>query len=113
MRQLNDTIIITQSGASGVNSAAVLAENLFSVSAMAVASGTEAGALKIQASNDNPVDGTAPSSWVDISGATVTVTAGGTVLIPKLDICYQYIRFVYTHSGGTGNITVKIKALGA
>ncbi len=113
MRQLNEVIITTRSGASGVTSAAVLAENLFAISAVAIASSTEAGTLKIQASNDNPLGSAAITNWVDIPSATVTVTAGSTVTIPKTEICYQWVRFVYTHSGGTGNITVQIKALGA
>lgn len=112
MRQLDANVIPLQAAATK-SSAAITAENLFSVSAQIIATGSAAGTLKIQASNDNPANGpSAVVNWSDITGATVAVSGAGAFLIPKIDICYEYIRFVYTNSG-TGTISVNAKALGA
>lgn len=112
MRQLSDVIIPAQAAAT-VNSAPIPAVNLFSISAQIVATGAAAGTMKLQASNDNPPNGpSAVTHWNDITGATVAVAAAGSFLIPKTDICYEYIRVVYTNTG-TGTIMVTVKGLGA
>lgn len=112
MRQVNDTIIPSQAAGS-VTTAAIPALNLLYMSATLVSTGAgAAGTLKMQASNDEPADGSAPTNWADIPSATVAVSGAGTVLIPKTDLCYQWVRFVYTNSG-TGTIMVKFKAIGA
>lgn len=116
MRQLNVNIIQSQAvtSVSVISSAAIDAENLFQVSAqIATTGGASAGTLKMQASNDDPTaGGAAPTNWNDVSGASVVVNAAGAFLIPKTEICYQYIRFVYTATGG-GTISVRVKGLGA
>ncbi len=116
MRQVNNNIIPIQSAAT-VTSAIMDSRNLFYMSAQIAATGSAAGTLKIQVSNDEkPVlaNDTAwqPTNWSDLSGASVSVSGAGAFLIPKTDLCYQYIRAVYTNSG-TGTISVVIKALGA
>jgi hypothetical protein len=58
----------------------------------------------MQCSNDNPnVLGLSPSAtnWSDIPNATISVAGAGTYLIPKFDICYDFLRLVYT-STATG-----------
>lgn len=112
MRQINDNIIPVQSAAT-VTTAAIPALNLFSCSVQLAATGAgAAGTLKIQASNDHPVAAnTVPTNWSDITGASVSVSGAGAYLIPKTDLCYEYIRLVYTNSG-TGTISVVFKALG-
>lgn len=112
MRQLNDNVITLRAAAT-VTSAPIPALNLFycSVQIACVGAGS-AGTMKIQASNDDPVNGAAPTNWSDIPSATVTVNAAGAFLIPKTDLCYQWIRVVYTNSG-TGTISAILKALGA
>lgn len=110
MRQLNDNIIPTQAAAS-VNSAPIPALNLFAISAqITTVGGAPGGTMKLQASNDD-VPGQPPANWSDIASATVTISAIGTGLIPKTEICYQWVRVVYTNTG-TGTISVVIKALG-
>ena len=112
MRQVNDTIIPVQAAAS-VTTAAIAALNLFYISAQIATTGAAAGTLKLQASNDEPTASNAvPTNWSDIPSATVTVSGAGAFLIPKTDLCYQWVRLVYTNSG-TGTISVVIKALGA
>ena len=70
--------------------------------------------MKLQASNDEQPDlrnaGWVPTNWSDISGATVAISGAGAFLIPKTDLCYQWVRVVYTNSG-TGTQTRR-KVLG-
>lgn len=102
--------------AATTNGPAIRATNLFAGSAVAISTGTVVGVLKVQASNDSDalLDGTgAPVNWVDVANLTVNVTTGGGVfLIPKFDVCYEWIRVVYTHTSGTGTINCYVKTLG-
>lgn len=112
MRQVNDNIITVQAAAT-VTTAAIPALNLFYASAQIAATGSAAGTLKMQASNDDPVASNGvPTNWSDIPSATIVVTGAGAFLIPKTELCYQYVRLVYTNTG-TGTISVIFKALGA
>lgn len=115
MSQIDSVIIPTQAAAT-VSSTALSAQNLFQCSAQIVCTGSAAGTLKIQASNDAAIGNFptlfVPTHWNDVPSATVTVTGAGSYLIPKTDICYQYVRLVYTNTG-TGTIAANLKALGA
>jgi len=111
--------IYTQTNASG-NLASEYVGQMFSCSV--IASFTDvaaAGTLKMQASNDlGSSNGSftnqfVPTVWVDIAGAAATSAAGASIIIPKFDICYQYIRLVWTKTGGAGTYTVKLNMLGA
>ncbi len=117
MRQVNTTVI-AQPVAASINSGAIPSENLFYCSAQITVTGGGAGTLQMQASNDDK-PGTElhntnwqPTNWSNISGAAVTVTGNGSFLIPKTDLCYQYVRLSYTNTG-TGTTSVVFKALGA
>lgn len=112
MRQINDNIIPVRTAAT-VTTAAIPALNLFSCSAQITTTGSAAGTLKIQASNDDPRGaGQVPVNFSDIPDATITATGAGVFLISKIDLCYEYVRLVYTNTG-TGTISVVFKALGA
>lgn len=111
MRQVNENIIPVQTAAT-ITTAAIPALNLFSCSAQATSTGSGAGTLIIQASNDDfPSPNTPPVNWTAIPSATVAVSGAGAFLIPKTDLCYQWVRLVYTNTG-TGTISVVFKALG-
>lgn len=92
--------------------AAISSRELFYCSAQITATGSGAGTLIIQASNDEPTNSTAPVNWSAIPSATITVTGAGAYLIPKIELCYQWVRLVYTNTG-SGTISVVFKALGA
>lgn len=111
MRQVNINVIPPQAAAT-ITSAPIPALNLFSCSVMGVTTGAAAGVIVLQASNDDFQSGAeTPINFAPITGATVTITTAGTVIIPKLDICYQWLRVVYTNTG-TGTISVVFKAIG-
>lgn len=107
----------SQSGTTSFNGPAILCDQLFALSAQIIAGGTLVGSLKLQGSNDAPVNvpgGAAPTAtnWSDISGASVSVSSAGVFLIPKTEICYQYIRLVWTRDSGSGNVVINTMQLG-
>lgn len=111
MRQENINIIPLQA-AGTVTTAAIPALNLLYASVQIASTGSGAGTLVMQASNDEPASPTMPpSNWSSIPSATVTVTGAGAFLIPITNLCYQWVRLVYTNTG-TGTISVVFKALG-
>lgn len=97
-------------------SSAIDSRNIICVSVQVVTTGTSTGTLKLQFSNDitNPsIPPAAPANWIDIPSATVTIAAAGAVGIPITNVCYEFIRAVFTHTNAAaGTISVNIKALG-
>ena len=116
MRFVNDPLLASADATqASQTSVAVNASNLMAASVGVVAvGGTITGTLKLQACNDNPAATGAPTNWVDISGATVSVTGAGNFLIPKLDCAYQYLRVVYTKTTSAAGalISANINAIG-
>lgn len=100
-----------------LNSPAILCDQLFQISVQGVFSGNSAGAMKLQFSNDivnprNPL--AAPTHWNDVPSATVSITTAGSYAIPKTEICYQFVRVVFTPSGstpGTATVTCKVNGI--
>lgn len=64
-----------------------------------------AGSYKVQISNE-PGD---VANWVDLAGATGTVTdtATGSEIKSFVDVAYRSARVVYTNSTGTGVLQIK------
>ncbi len=72
-----------------------------------------AGTIKFQGSNDKPTElsGVAPTHWNDLpSPASQVVASGATTLIPSVALDYEYIRVVWTRTGGGGTVTARLKA---
>lgn len=121
MRQSAKQIFAAADASANQTSDPIQAQNLFNGSVTGVVTGASTGALKIQVSNDipNPVEsvpGVIPTitNWADLSGVTVTLSAAGVFIIPKFDICYEWIRLVYTkNNGSAGTISANLKTLGA
>jgi hypothetical protein len=113
MRYITDLTFNAIDASASANGPTIDASQLLQVSAQIIATGSPTGTIKFQASNDfgNSMASTTPTNWTDIATQTITLTTAGSFLIPKFEICYQWIRIVYT-SGGTGTITVKMKAHG-
>lgn len=99
-------------------SSAIPASKILWVSAAVTVISSSTGALKLQYSNDIPnpvVNGWTPSSgsWIDITGATSTVSGAGTTGIQKTEICAAWIRSVWTHNNGSaGTVSVNIQVAG-
>jgi hypothetical protein len=97
-------------GAASTNSTAIAAAQFYSASFLCYFTGSDlAGTFKIQACNDQPVvngNKQDPTNWADIPSATVSVTAAGAKLITISAVNYQWLRWVWTKSGGTGDLGV-------
>lgn len=107
MRPLNKPSILSASAS--IDSSEISTAFQIQCSVQAVATGTLAGNLKLQFSNDS-VD---PTNWSDITNATVSITGTpGVFSIQKTELCYNFVRVVFTKSGGTGTITVNYQSLG-
>lgn len=84
------------------------------------ADATIAGTVKLQCSNDNPNSigkgtqlGTAfvPTNWADIPNATSTIAAGAGPAIVVPNMCFFFIRAVFTRTGGTSSFQVIMNQL--
>lgn len=79
--------------------------------------GTVAGTFKLQMSNDLydtrylPQDFTVVN-WTDIPSSSVAITSGTTAVLFLPNMCYRWIRAVWTNtSGGSSNINVQMNAM--
>jgi len=72
----------------------------------------ESGTVKLQYSNDPVTDVDFVTNWSDLTGKTSVVNGAGVGSIEKFDVCYSWMRAVYTATSGTGVLTVNIKANG-
>ncbi len=110
MQQFNYSAITAQTNTGTVDSAAIHAKFITSLSAQGVfTDNSAAGTLKLQWSNDV----VAPTHWTDIASSSISVTAGGTVGTIVLPCCFEWIRVTYTRSGGAGTFSVRVKTLEA
>jgi len=112
MRFYNESIIKAANAAVSQNSIAVESKLCRFASVQAVVTGTAAGSIKLQVSNDEVVNGGSPSNWSDLTGATVSISGAGVYLIPAQNMGYQFIRAVYTASSGSGTITANLHMVG-
>lgn len=95
------------SAASDFTSAPVDLGDLTHFSIHAVFTGSDvAGTFHLEASNDG-------SNYVDISGASTSVTSSGDTLLNVATAGYRYVRYDWNYSSGTGNITVTFCGKGA
>jgi len=112
MRQSQEVVLNAVDASVNQTSAAVVTKQVFAVSAQGVFTGTTVGVLKLQFSNDITNPPIAPTNWSDIPSATIAVTAAGNFAIPKTELCYGFIRAVYTATSGAGTATVTLVSLG-
>lgn len=112
MKFYNESIIRAANAASNQNSIAVDSKLCRFASLHVTTTGTAAGAIKLQVSNDEVEPGVSPTNWSDLSGATVSISGANTYLIPAQNMSYQFVRAVYTVSSGTGTITANMHMIG-
>ena len=92
------------------NGSAILVQNCVSFSVQSVSTSTGVGVIKVQVSNDSVKD--TPTNWTDLASATINVTAASTLILAKTEICYQWIRLVYTRTSGSGTLNARVKTIG-
>ena len=84
--------------------------NCVSMSIQSVSTADGVGTIKVQVSNDSVKD--SPTNWTDLASATIAVTAASTLILAKTEVCYQWIRLVYTKTSGTGTLNARVKTIG-
>lgn len=113
------SVILSASDATTATGSAIDVNQIIAASFTAVfADVSAAGALKLQVSNDLnngvPRNLFVPTHWSDIPNATSTIASGVGPAIVIGQMCFSYIRAVYTPSGGgTTTVTVIMNALSA
>jgi hypothetical protein len=75
----------------------------------AFTTGTAAGTLVIQGSND--VSAT-PSNWADVASTSAAMTSSTPYLKSVSNAPFEWIRVSYSGASGTGNLTARLKASG-
>jgi hypothetical protein len=114
MKWLRYTSLNAADASMNQSGSAIDATLMVYASAQAIISGTAAGTLKLQGSNDAPagpqyLTTSAPIHWSDL--ASVSISGAGVYLIPKTDICYEWVRVIYVSASGTGTITANVKTV--
>lgn len=117
MRPNNNPILTAVAANSNQSSQAQWAWDMVRASFQLVATGTAAGTIQIQASNDKsvglPPNQFQPTNWSNI-GSSVTVSGAGAYIVPELELSYEYVRLVYTDTSGgsaTGTLSARIKSM--
>lgn len=107
MQYINAQIITQRAAIGSYNSDPIRTryERAISLQAVSVGAGN-LGAIKLQFSDDE----SNPTNWSDITGKTVSVSGAGVIAIEAFDICYEWIRAVYTDSGTSGGGTIAARA---
>lgn len=94
-------------GTTVLNSAAQQLVNIFAYSIQGIITGSAAGTIKLQASNDQAFAPSVPTNWTDITGSSQSVSGAGTVMWNVLsNPSYAWVRVVYTNATGTGTLTL-------
>lgn len=102
-----------------VNSLAVDIQQVVKMSAqIVVGTGSIAGSVQAQVSNDDTLQGSrnvgTPTNWSNLGSAVALSTTGAT-LVPQQDMCYRYLRFVFTDTSsgsGSANLNIQVMQLG-
>lgn len=102
-------------GSLGVSAASELIDirQIYTLAVQHTASGTVAGTLTLQGSNDviDPVNGYAPTNWATI-GTPVTLSTPGSAMINLEAQGYAWFRVIFTANAGSGALLVTLSAKG-
>jgi hypothetical protein len=100
-----------------ITSIATEIQQVYKMSYQLVAStGTISGSLQAQVSNDDTMELSigktpTPTNWSNL-GSPTTISSSGNILVPEQDMCYRFLRFIYTDSsGGTGTSTLSVQVM--
>ena len=109
MRNAQINILNASSSSVSQIGSAIDVNQVVSASFQAVFGGSIGGTVKIQCSNDLPTNERqlfVPTNWSDIPNATSTITAGAGPAIVIGNMCFSYIRAVWTYSSGSATTVV-------
>lgn len=95
------------------NLSAVWLGHIAHYSIQLVYTGSPAGTFKLQASNDpgqinstNSANQAPINNWTDIADSAVTVSGSGNNMWTVQNSGYNWVRVVWTASGGNGSLTI-------
>lgn len=117
MKYLNFTPIDSVSAALTTTGQIIDLNQIIKVSVQVIAgAGTLGGSFKLEVSNDQPPNGYLlgnyqPTNWSALGSPTVLSSAGIT-LIPQQDMCYRFMRAVYTDTVAIVNTVVATADVG-
>lgn len=118
MKVSNEIVFDNIDASTSHNSSIVSMNQVYGWSIQFAITGSPVGSLKAQVSDDK--GSTAPydanslnvTNWSDLQDSTIAVSGAGTPGINFNGIFYNWLRFVYTSTSGTGNITARLNTKG-
>ena|SRR5271165_2313668 len=94
-----------------INSLAVNLDSIVSYSIQAIFSGSPAGSLQLQSSDDTPLAQIpAANSWTVITDSVQGISAAGTYVVNVELPAYSFVRLQWIPTGGSGTLNVRINA---
>lgn len=120
MRLLNQVLLNAGNAAGNLTTIAGLLAHVFAFSIQVVITGTAAGTLTLQGSNDPVPDANFPSTpvwtptnWTEIANSSEPVSGAGTVMYDfNQTPGFNWVRVVFTSSSGTGTMTIRLNTKG-
>ncbi len=105
----NSSKIILSAANVSANSSVLDVNGVYGITVIGIFSdAASTGTIQLQGSNDVSDAGTqmpfVPTNWANIPSGSVAVTAGGVVAVEKPNLCYQWVRAVWTRTAGAGTI---------
>lgn len=111
---INEPLLSSANAGANINSSAACNVSRMSrFSLQSISTNTATGTIQVQVSNDPPSEGSnavVPTNWTNLSGATITVTAASILILPEIQISHNWLQVTFTHTGGSGNLTVNLCA---
>jgi hypothetical protein len=106
-------IVDAVSMGASINSSGIDLNQQMIYAIQAVWTGTPAGTLKIQVSNDIVPVASSVVNWTDYTGSSQTLSgSAGDFVWNVLNVGYRWMRLVYTRSSSTGTLNVTYSGKG-
>lgn len=108
MRVANFTVFNAVDGSTNQTSSAFSVYSAYGWAAQFVITSTVTGTLKVQVSCDPGMPDLGPNSvtnWTDMTNGSQAISGSGTVVFNVNLGFYNWVRFVYTSTSGSGTIT--------
>lgn len=108
---LNVQIVTNGDMTTTINSTPMNLDEVVSYSIQAVFTGSPAGTLQLQSSDDIVnVTGTGPTNWTIITDSINGISAAGSYTINVEFPAYSWVRLQYIPSAGSGTLNARINA---